>query len=84
MEPCKWEGCKDERGRWGSLLPPNEASGLWKQHPPIVASLELGGDGTGTVCGRVGRGGGRGGPCCQTGSSCMERGPPSVVGGGVD
>lgn len=40
--------------------PPPEASGLWKQHPPIVTRLELdlGGDETGTGCGQAERGGG--------------------------
>lgn len=80
---CKWEGWKDE-AIGGGLFPPTEASGLWKQHPPIVAGLELGGDGMGTGYGQVGGGGGMRGPRCQTGSSCIERGPPSVVGGGVD
>lgn len=47
-------------GGRGGGIPPNEASGLWKQHPPIVTRLELdlGGDGTGTGCGQAGRGGG--------------------------
>lgn len=48
---------RDVRMKGGGLFPPNEASRLWKQHPPIVARLELGGDGMGTGCGQVGRGG---------------------------
>lgn len=50
----------NEGGSWGGIPPPNEASGLWKQHPPIVTRLELdlGGDGTGTGCGQAGRRGG--------------------------
>lgn len=50
----------NEGGGWGGIPPPNEASGLWKQHPPIVTRLELdlGGDGTGTGCGQAERRGG--------------------------
>jgi len=67
----KWGG--------GGLFPPHEALKLWKQHPPIVTGLELGGDGNGCRYGVV-----KGGGVCQTGSSCIGVGPPSVVGGGVD
>lgn len=57
----------------GCLFPPNEASGLWKQHPPIVTRLELdlGGDGTGTGCGQAGRGGGDESVCVGRGGSLL-------------
>lgn len=82
-------------------LPPSEASGLWKQHPPIVTRLESWiwvGMGQGLDVGRqeeeegdffslfLGRGGGGEEVLAarQPGSPCSDRGPPSVVGGGVD
>lgn len=74
-------------GAGGGLFPLNEAPRHWKQHPPIVAGLEMGGNGMGTGCGQAGGGGGGGGgaargPRCQTGSSCTREGRQVLWGEG--
>lgn len=55
---------------------------LWKQHPPIVAWLELGGDGMGAGCGQVGRGGVRGGLAARQAARAQREGHQVLWGEG--
>lgn len=60
-------------GAGGGLFPLNEARRHWKQHPPIVAGLEMGGNGMGTGCGQAGGGGRRGGLAARQAARARER-----------
>lgn len=75
---------RDVRLKGGGLFPPNEAPKALEATSAYcgLAGAGWGWDGDWMWASRK-RWGTRG-PCCQTGSSCTERGPPSVVGGGVD